>query len=418
VQTELGSEVTQTGQALTPVTSVDFENLPLGPLAAPFSVTKTGASSIAVENTSDHGRVAALHGSAVSGDFLTASLGFTIADPVVHVELEIRPTASAAFVVSLHGAGSSLSARSIRLQRNPGSESLTAGAANTACGTVRSGAWSRVALDVHSETHTFSVAIDGAGSACTGIATGIAAPFDNVTLMDASNDAFGGVVQFDRIAVSSDATAPCVPLETPPAVVFDVDFDADPLGALGAPWSVTAAGSSSARIVNATGRGRALQLHGGTTAADSLVATRSFSAPSSQTDIAFELALRPVSGSAFVVALKGTGPSLGARSIRLQRSPGSNALVATSASGNVSCGDLPNDTWSDVTLSVHTQRSPHTYDVSIGSRASACTGVVTELSAPFGGIDVMDGSNAGFGGDVLFDDLLATASGPVAGSCP
>jgi hypothetical protein len=63
-----------------------------------------------------------------------------------------------------------------------------------------------------------------------------------------------------------------------------------------------------------------------------------------------------------------------------------------------------------VELVVHTQRSPHTFDVRIDGAATACTGSTTEMSAPFTSVSVMDASNAGFGGDVDFDDILAKAS--------
>jgi hypothetical protein len=33
---------------LTPVTSIDFENYPTGPLGAPWSVSQTGASAISI----------------------------------------------------------------------------------------------------------------------------------------------------------------------------------------------------------------------------------------------------------------------------------------------------------------------------------------------------------------------------------
>jgi hypothetical protein len=45
---------------LTPITSVDFENYPPGPLGAPWSVSQKEASAISIATTADHGKVLAL----------------------------------------------------------------------------------------------------------------------------------------------------------------------------------------------------------------------------------------------------------------------------------------------------------------------------------------------------------------------
>jgi hypothetical protein len=64
--------------------------------------------------------------------------------------------------------------------------------------------------------------------------------------------------------------------------------------------------------------------------------------------------------------------------------------------------------WSTVTLRVHAAAATHTFDVLVNGARTTCTGLATGLSAPFTGLNVMDASNAGFGGSVLFDDFLVT----------
>jgi len=191
------------------------------------------------------------------------------------------------------------------------------------------------------------------------------------------------------------------------AIVLHEDFEDDAIGPLGAPWSVTQAGSSQARIESTVDHGKVLLLHGGKVAGDYLLASRD--SASSSTEIVMQVAIKPASGAAFIWGLHGAGSSIGARRIRLQREAGSTMLVAqTSPSGSHNCGDLPSGVWSTVTLKVHASACSHTFDVLINGKATACTGLSTGLSQPFTYIDVMDASNEGWGGDVRFDNIDIT----------
>jgi len=202
-------------EELTSIVSTDFESNPLGSLGAPWTVTTDGpgsASRATIVNTTDHGKVLLLHGGKVAPSFLIASLGFSSSVSVISAEVDVNPAAGATFVWSLNGAGSSLGARRIRLERgtvaNPSSTSLdaqTSPSGTTSCvPNLPSGAWSRIKLVVHTDVfpHQFDVLLNGAATACTGIATGLSAPFNRVTIMDASNDGWGGDVRFDNIAVT------------------------------------------------------------------------------------------------------------------------------------------------------------------------------------------------------------------------
>jgi polyisoprenoid-binding protein YceI len=203
-----GSEVEPQEEALTTALNVNFEGSPLGALGAPWSISKAGASSASIVSTTDHGRVLELKGSPTLGDFFVASLGFSSSASELTAQVAIRPTANAAFVYSVNGAGSSIGARRIRLQRSPGSTQLvaqTSPSGSTTCGTLANDAWSKVTLLVHGSTfpHTFDVRINGAATSCTHVSTGLSAPFTSVSVMDASNESWGGSVRFDDILVTS-----------------------------------------------------------------------------------------------------------------------------------------------------------------------------------------------------------------------
>lgn len=73
--------------------------------------------------------------------------------------------------------------------------------------------------------------------------------------------------------------------------------------------------------------------------------------------------------------------------------------------GSRACAPLPSGVWSRVTLRVHATTDPHTFDVLINDRPTACTGLSTGLADPFTHVNVMDPSNLGWGGTVLFDNI-------------
>jgi hypothetical protein len=188
---------------------------------------------------------------------------------------------------------------------------------------------------------------------------------------------------------------------------FSEDFENTKPGPLEAPWTITSAGASTAAVVATADHGRVLDLRGSTASGDFLIASRGFS--SAATEVEYNVAINASAGSSFVTALNGNGTSTSARRIRLQQDPGSTTLVAqTSISGTTPCAVLTPGAWSAVTLRVHAAAATHTFDVLVNGARTKCTGIATGLSAPFTGLNVMDASNAGFGGSVLFDDFLVT----------
>ncbi len=190
----------------TTVLHEDFEDDALGSLDSPWTISSSGTSNVSIVNITDHGHVLQLQGSSTEGHLLIASLPFSSSSTDITVQVDLKPNAGASFIWSLHGAGTSIGRRRIRLQLAPGSTTLAAHtmpSGTTNCGTLSSGVWSRVTLIVHTGPRTFDVLINGAGTSCTGIAADIQPPFKRVSVMDASNTSWGGTVLFDNIDITT-----------------------------------------------------------------------------------------------------------------------------------------------------------------------------------------------------------------------
>jgi hypothetical protein len=203
-----GDYIVKAQQAATVVLHEDFEDDAIGPLGSPWTISSAGSGSVSIVNTTDHGHVLKLLGSKTEGHFLIASRAISSSATEIITEVDIRPATNATFIWSLHGAGSSIGARRIRLQRQPGSTMLvshTVPGGNRNCAPLPSNVWSRVTLKVHAGAlpHTFDVLINGNPTACTGLSTGLSKPFTKISVMDASNLSWGGDVRFDNIDIST-----------------------------------------------------------------------------------------------------------------------------------------------------------------------------------------------------------------------
>src|SRR6266508_4963574 len=193
---------------------------------------------------------------------------------------------------------------------------------------------------------------------------------------------------FGASAWTGDMTPAAVPqLST---TILHEDFEDDPVGALGAPWTISSSGTGSVSIVNTTNHGHVLRLQGSTTEGHFLVASRPIS--TSATDVTTKIDVNPSSGSSFIWSLHGAGTSIGRRRIRLQQAPGSTTLVASTVpSGNVNCGRPAAGPWSRITLIVHT--TTRKFDVLINGSSTACTGLSADIQPPFNSVSIMDASN-------------------------
>jgi hypothetical protein len=186
-------------EGLTAVWSADFESAPLG--ASPWFTSGGGASSVSVVATTDHGHALKLHGSPTLGDFIIAAQDHPPIARDFTTRFDVKPAAGASPTFIQRGTGSGYSRQQLRLFRAPGSDTLWASSAlgNTACGTLKSGVWSQITLRVRFSTATFDVAINGV-TACSGLSTRLGAPATGVSVMDPSNEGYGGDTLFDNFA--------------------------------------------------------------------------------------------------------------------------------------------------------------------------------------------------------------------------
>src|SRR6266545_2750508 len=177
--------------------------------------------------------------------------------------------------------------------------------------------------------------------------------------------------------------------------VVGVNFEGYSVGELGSPWSLTPASSPSGLYIESTSdHGNVMRLDGAQGYGDFLIGRLAFSISS---DVVASTDINPDSGSAFVFSLHGQGVGTYKRRVRLQRWPGSSTLVATAVpSGDTDCGSLASDTWSNIALVFHAQRTPHTFDVLINGQPTACSGLEVVTEPPFTSVQIMDASNMGW----------------------
>lgn len=183
----------------------DFDDLPLGPLGEPWTITSVGAgTATVVADGPDGDQALLLDGSGEEGHYFVARIDdFSVdATPVV-LQVQVKPDPGAGWVLELGGAGPTPADRRIRLLQRPGSDLLEARTAfgATVCGVVPPGSWSKVELLVSFTTlpTTFEVRIDGADTACIELATGIEAPITSVAIADSPKLLWSGTVLFDDV---------------------------------------------------------------------------------------------------------------------------------------------------------------------------------------------------------------------------
>jgi hypothetical protein len=210
--------------------------------------------------------------------------------------------------------------------------------------------------------------------------------------------AFGCAVEVGDEAAELDAADNATAL----SALFSEDFEGATRGSLAAPWFVSSAGASRASVVATSDDDQALRVRASAAAGDFLIAARDL--PPIAGDVSVQFAVRPARGASLVFMLSATGSGDSSRQLRLQRAPGSGALVAASASGNVECGPLATDRWSTVTLTVRAAE-PRSFDVRIDGATTRCTELGTRLALPVTSLGVMDASNEDWGGDVYWDDF-------------
>jgi hypothetical protein len=171
-------------------------------LSGPY-ITQAGTSSANVVSSLGGESGLVIDGGSELGSFASASYGGTGGSPETTVEFTVTRASGASFVYSLIGSGTRYSTRSLRLQLIPGSTDLQAAASSglVACGAIAPDAPTAVAVVFNTGAQTFDVVINGAASACTGLRTNVVPPLTGFNMMDASNEGFGGRVEFGGMAM-------------------------------------------------------------------------------------------------------------------------------------------------------------------------------------------------------------------------
>jgi hypothetical protein len=175
---------------------------PQDALSSP-TIARAGTSSARILSSTLGGPGLEITAGSELGAYLIAAYGVTLGSRDATAEFTVTPASGAAFVYILLGSGTRYSTRQLRLQRTPGSSTLQAAAStgNVTCGTVASGAPTRVAVVFDAASRTFDVLINGARSACMDLPTAIQPPVVGFDLMDASNEGWGGQVDFTDLSV-------------------------------------------------------------------------------------------------------------------------------------------------------------------------------------------------------------------------
>jgi hypothetical protein len=166
------------------------------------TITKNGTSTATAVPAAQGGPGLRLDGGMESGAYAIATYGATPGSGDATLEATVTPTAGASFVYTLIGAGSSYAKRQLRLERLPGASELQAASANgtVACGTLDDKP-TAVTLVFHAASQRFDVLLDGEATQCTGLSTKVQAPVAGFQMMDASNEGYGGEVEFSDLAM-------------------------------------------------------------------------------------------------------------------------------------------------------------------------------------------------------------------------
>jgi hypothetical protein len=174
---------------------------PPAALSAP-AITSAGSSSATV--TTSPGNVGLqLHGGTELGSYAIAVYAVGPGLNSATATFTVNPTADVSFVYTLLGSGTRYSTQQLRLQRIPNSNVLQAAASSgsVACGTLASDRPTAVTLAFDGATKTFDVLLAGEASACMHLPTTVVAPITGFDMMDASNEGWGGQVDFTNLAL-------------------------------------------------------------------------------------------------------------------------------------------------------------------------------------------------------------------------
>jgi hypothetical protein len=183
------------------------------------------------------------------------------------------------------------------------------------------------------------------------------------------------------------------------AVVSAADATAQEVPVLG---PAIEKGGSSTVSTQTWANGPGLEIQGGTEAGAFVIAR--YDTTPRIGDLTASFTVTPTAGASFAYALRGAGGPYARSLLRLERIPGSDALLAATPNGNVACADIGSGDATAISLVVHAT-IPVTFDVLIDGAPTRCTRLASTVQPPFVGFVVEDAANEGYGGEVLFSEM-------------
>ena len=395
----------------TTIFEVDFDDYSNGNLGFPWGLQQSGDTTMVVGDlvaADGSGKVVYQSGGedAEGGDFLIAQYDFNEQTGNVWVSFDVSIADSGVdfgFRTLIEYYGYTYPQTQLVVE-NAALKALNFSSSSyVTCGTLTASDWDNVAVLYNYTSGTYDVNLNGSATACDNVpAITNQFPAMGLQVIDWSDDGYGGVATFDNFHGEIDGGAD----------MFDVDFTAYSNGPLGAPWAIVDSdGTSEANIVTlvaADGSGKALELDGGTTVtvADYVLATYGFPSTADDLNVYFDVFYDDVMTEFGFRTMQNpfTGATVGAQ---LVVEAGYLSAYDKTPGVYVDCGALTVSEWH--TVEIHHAYAAKTYSVWVDGAESLCVGLQTgsvPFNGPFNAIQLIDWSDAGFGGEVIWDNMV------------
>jgi hypothetical protein len=178
-------------------TNTDQQDAITGP-----TITHGGTSSAEVVS-SLAGSAMRIDGGKQLGSFAVATYRYG-ASGATTAEFTVTPAAGASFAFGVVGNGATYARRQLRLERIPGSTQLRVNAATglVQCGTLASSTPTAITVSIDpTPPASFDILMNGAATACANLPTTLQMPLIGFNMMDASNEGYGGLVEFTGVTM-------------------------------------------------------------------------------------------------------------------------------------------------------------------------------------------------------------------------
>jgi hypothetical protein len=166
-------------------------------------IYNTGGSSAQVMSSSS-GSGLKLDGNRAAGAFAVANYYLDAGSGEITGDFTVTPASGTTFVYQIVGSGTRYSTRNLVVKRTPESPQLvavTSTGSYVECGTLATNRATPVSVVFDTAAGRFDVLMDGATTPCSDVATNVQPPVTGFTIMDPSNEGYGGVATFTNLAL-------------------------------------------------------------------------------------------------------------------------------------------------------------------------------------------------------------------------